>query len=62
MDAFDYLESEVNKEIKSIEDALSSGKAKDYADYQHLCGKIRGLLTAQAIIIDLKKRTEQDDE
>lgn len=62
MDAFDYLESEVNKDIKSIEDALSAGNAKDYAEYQYLCGKIRGLLAAQAIILDLKKRTEQDDE
>lgn len=62
MDAFDYLESEINKEITSIEDALSAGNAKDYAEYQHLCGKIRGLLAAQAIILDLKKRTEQDDE
>lgn len=62
MDAFDYLQSEINKEIESIQNALSAGSAKDYAEYQHLCGKIRGLLAAQAIVLDLKKRTEEDDE
>lgn len=62
MDAFDYLDKEINKEIRNIEDGLGSGVAKDYAEYQNLCGKIRGLLAAQDIILDLKKRTEQNDE
>jgi hypothetical protein len=29
-----------------IADAVSSGAAKDYAEYRALCGEIRGLLTS----------------
>ena len=37
----------------SVADSLRSGAAKDYADYQHLCGVVRGLGLAQIEIDDL---------
>jgi hypothetical protein len=41
---------------------LGTGAAKDYAEYQNMCGKIRGLLTAQIELSDLKKNLENSDE
>lgn len=62
MDAFDYLTSQIQEEIVAIKESLSAGAAKDFAEYQNLCGKIRGLLIAQAKMTDLKERMEKDDE
>lgn len=62
MDAFDYLLTKLSEEIKSIEYNIARGSAKDYAEYQHLCGKVRGLLVAEDLITDLQKKMENNDE
>lgn len=62
MDAFDYLLSHLKEEMEAIKESIAAGSAKDYADYQHLCGKIRGLLIAQSKINDLKERMDSDNE
>jgi hypothetical protein len=41
---------------------LADGSAKDFAQYQHTVGMVRGLLTAQSLIQDLAKNMEMDDE
>lgn len=48
--------------MEVIKESLVAGAAKDYAEYQNLCGKYRGLLTAQSNLNDLKERMEKDDE
>jgi hypothetical protein len=45
-----------------IADAVSSGAAKDYAEYRALCGEIRGLLTAESYLLDLAKNLENADD
>ena len=45
-----------------IADAVSSGAAKDYAEYRALCGEIRGLLTAESYLTDLAKNLENMDD
>jgi hypothetical protein len=62
MDAIDYLSSQLREEIDSVTESLAAGAAKDYAEYQALCGKIRGLLTAQSKLNDLKERMENSNE
>ena len=62
MDAVDFLLTKISEELDAIQEELSRGKAADYAGYQNLCGQIRGLLRAEAIVSDLKKRMEKDDE
>ncbi len=62
MDAFDYLSSQLREELEAVKESLAAGSAKDYAEYQHLCGKIRGLLTAQSKLNDLKERMDNSDE
>lgn len=62
MDAFDLLLSKIGEEIQQIQTDLGRGSAKDHAEYQYQCGKVRGLLTAEGHILDLKKRMEDSDE
>jgi hypothetical protein len=45
-----------------IAEAVSSGAAKDYAEYRALCGEVRGLLTAELYLTDLAKNLENSDD
>lgn len=62
MDAFEILLQKIDNEVSAVEDSLGSGNAKDYADYQSMCGKIKGLLTARVFIKDLQQTMEHSDE
>lgn len=50
-----------DKRLQIIE-AVSSNAAKDYSEYQKLCGEIRGLSLAEGFILDLAKKMEFADE
>ena len=52
----------IEVEKKAIIENLADGVAKDYAEYQNLCGVIRGLLTAQREINDLLRKLKDDDD
>jgi hypothetical protein len=41
---------------------LGRGAAKDYSEYQKLCGIIQGLDFAKELSQDLQKRMEKDDD
>ena len=62
MTELEYLLNKISEEIKGMEYNIARGSAKDYAEYQHLCGKLRGLLVAEDLIKDLQKRMEENDE
>jgi hypothetical protein len=59
---FDVLLIELDKDIAQKRDWVASGQAKDFADYQRMCGEIHGLLIARQEITDLKQRMENSDE
>lgn len=62
MDVFDALVQELDKELVQKRDWVASGQAKDFADYQRMCGEIHGLLIARQEVLDLKQTMEQSDE
>lgn len=62
MDAAEVLTKNIDDEVRQIETNLGAGCAKDYAEYQYLCGKIRGLLSARINLETLKRRMESIDE
>lgn len=62
MDVFDALVQELDKELVQKRDWVASGQAKDFADYQRMCGEIHGLLIARQEVLDLKQKTEHFDE
>jgi len=58
----DHLLKKMDDKVKVLEEALGGGEAKDYADYQRMCGEIKGLLTMRLEISDLRSRLEHFDE
>lgn len=58
----EYLSKKYQEEINNLQESLAQGVAKDYAEYQHLCGVIRGLLTAQREINDLRQKVKDYDD
>jgi hypothetical protein len=62
MNAFDVLVQELDKELAQKRTWVSSGQAKDFADYQRMCGEIHGLLIARQEILDLQQKMEHSDE
>jgi hypothetical protein len=60
--ALELALKKIENEKKAIVENLADGVAKDYAEYQNLCGVIRGLLTAQREINDLLRKLKDDDD
>lgn len=58
----DYLIQEIQAATQPHQSFVLSGRSKDHAEYQHVCGVIRGLASAESIVRDLVQRLEQSDE
>jgi hypothetical protein len=41
---------------------LNGGGAKDFAEYRHICGVIRGLTHAEQLVKDLVQKMEHSDD
>jgi hypothetical protein len=62
MDIFDHLYHKLQERILNVNESLSNGSAKDYAEYRELCGVIRGLRSAQMEVQDLASRTKEIED
>ena len=58
----EHLKRKLEEQRLSLIEDLGDGVAKDYAEYQNLCGVIRGLLTAQREINDLLRKVKEYDD
>ena len=58
----DYINSKLDERRTEIEQHLGRGNAKDYSEYQKLCGIIQGLEFAKQITLDLAQRMEKDED
>jgi len=58
----EVLLKQVRDKRDQIVEAVANNAAKDFADYQKLCGEIRGLSLAEGYILDLAKKMEFSDE
>jgi hypothetical protein len=58
----EVLLKQVRDKRDQIVEAVSNNAAKDFAEYQKLCGEIRGLSIAEGYILDLAKNMEFTDE
>lgn len=61
-DLLQYLSKKVQDELKVIESDLALGNASDHGEYKFACGRYRGLLMANNIIIETAERMEADDD
>ena len=60
--ALNHLLQQIDDKVSRQQEALGTGAAKDYADYQKMCGEIQGLLIARLNILDLRKNLEHSDD
>jgi hypothetical protein len=58
----ELLIDKLEEERIIINENLGNGGPKDYAEYRHTVGVVRGLRIAQDLISQLAKNMEQDDE
>lgn len=59
---FDIVLKELEERRETVTRALSTGSAKDHAEYKYMCGEIRGLSVAHAHITDLVRKLEQAED
>ena len=59
IDLLKHLSNKMQEEIKVITDDLALGKAKDFGDYKHAVGMLRGLMVANSIIAETAERYEE---
>lgn len=59
---FDVLQDKIEEQCSSAENFLSSGGPKDYAEYREVCGLLRGLRSAHAIVGDLSRNYMDGDD
>ena len=57
----EYLAKEIDKLRSDQAMFLNGGGAKDFAEYRHVCGVIRGLTHAEQLVKDLAQRINIDD-
>jgi len=62
MNELEAVVREINESVANLQEHLGTGVAKDYAEYQNMCGKLSGLLSVQRYIKDLKQHMENSDE
>lgn len=58
----EHLSSKISERAKALSDAMASGVCKDYPEYTHCAGQVRGLLAAQYEINDLVQKLKDNDE
>jgi hypothetical protein len=58
------LATKLEDRVLQLQEAIADGNAQDFAGYKHMCGEVKGLLSARAHIKDLQERltTNDDDE
>jgi hypothetical protein len=62
MNAIEAAIKELKERRVQLSDAIANRSAKTFDEYQFMCGEIRGLTAIEMYLIDLLKRTEQDDD
>jgi hypothetical protein len=58
----EYLLDQYKDRMSMLQNALARGSCSDYDEYRYVCGQLRGLEAACAIIIDLEERLENSDD
>ena len=60
--ALTYVLREIDKLRGDQAVFLNGGGAKDFAEYRHICGVIRGLTHAEQLVKDLVQKMEYSDD
>lgn len=58
----EYLLKQYRDRMEMLTDAVSRGNCKDIEEYRFVCGQLRGLEAACAVIKDFAERLENSDD
>lgn len=58
----EYLLKEYKERIAMLTEAAARGNCADFEEYKYVCGQLRGLEAACAVIQDLTDRLEKSDD
>ena len=58
----EYLLDQYKDRMQMLSEAIARGNCKDMEEYRFVCGQLRGLEAACAVIQDLKERLENSDD
>jgi hypothetical protein len=61
-DALSLLLRQMEEDKQSAVIAITRGNVKDFAEYQSLCGRIRGIGDCQQLVKDMESRLQRQDE
>ena len=62
MQPLEAVVNQLKEKREQLINAVATNSCKDFAEYQKLCGEIRGLSIAEGYILDLTKLMEQSDD
>ena len=60
MKLYTYIIKKVQEELDVVSDYLSSGRPKNFEEYQRLVGKIEGLSISKELLQEAEKRFIED--
>jgi hypothetical protein len=58
----EYLLREYKDRMAMLQEAVHRGNCVNFEEYKYVCGQLRGLEAACAIIVDLAKNLEHADD
>lgn len=58
----EYLLAQYKERMQMLTEATARGNCVSFEEYKYVCGQLRGLEAACAILVDLKDRMENSDE
>lgn len=59
VDLLKHLSNKINDEMKVISEDIAMGKAKDFGEYKHAVGILRGLMIANSILAATAEKYEE---
>jgi len=62
MNVLEAVQKEIVDKRSMVVEAVARGSAKDYSEYQRLCGVIQGYSAIEGYILDLAKTMERSDD
>lgn len=61
-DALSLLIKQMEEDKQSTVIAIIRGNLKDFAEYQSLCGRVRGIGDCQQLVRDMESRLQHQDD
>ena len=62
MDQLDRLRRRLRDLLNDYADTVAGGGAQDFAEYKKLCGVIAGLALAERELLDIRQKSEDEED